>query len=98
MLVLTRNQGTAIYGGFGLTEVLEGTFEHKIEIVELGEQYGSFIANGLKINRVEKKGSVDNKALYKDLNVEALLAEKGKTVDDYRKEPVVSYVVSSVEE
>lgn len=65
---------------------------------ELGEQYGSFIANGLKINRVEKKGSVDNKALYKDLNVEALLAEKGKTVDDYRKEPVVSYVVSSVEE
>lgn len=65
---------------------------------ELGEQYGSFIANGLKVNRVEKKGSVDNKALYKDLNVEGLLASKGKTVDDYRKEPVVSYVVSSVEE
>jgi len=38
MLVLTRNQGTAIYGGVELTPDLEGTFEHKIEIVELGSK------------------------------------------------------------
>ena len=38
MLVLTRNQGTAIYGGVDLTPDLEGTFEHKIEIVELGSK------------------------------------------------------------
>jgi sRNA-binding carbon storage regulator CsrA len=35
MLILTRNEGTAIYGGESLTDDLEGTFEHKIEIAEL---------------------------------------------------------------
>jgi len=65
---------------------------------KLGEKYGSFVTTGLKVSRVEKKGAVDNKALYKELNVDSLLAERGKTIDDYRKEPVVSFVVSSVEE
>lgn len=35
MLILTRNEGTAIFGGTRLTDDLEGTFDHKIEIAEL---------------------------------------------------------------
>lgn len=65
---------------------------------DLGGRHGSFITNGVKVNRVEKKGAVDNQSLYKDLDVDGLLSQRGKTIDDYRKEAVVSFVVSSVEE
>lgn len=65
---------------------------------ELGDKYGSFTTSGLRVSRVEKKGAVDNKALYKELNVEGLLTERGKSIDDFRKEPVVSFVVNSIEE
>lgn len=65
---------------------------------DLGGRHGSFVTNGVKVARVEKKGAVDNQSLYKDLNVEGLLSERGKSIDDYRKEPVISFVVTSVEE
>jgi putative phage-type endonuclease len=65
---------------------------------DLGGRHGSFITNGVKVNRVEKKGAVDNQSLYKDLDVDGLLSQRGKTIDDYRKEAVVSFVVTSVEE
>lgn len=38
MLVLSRNEGSTIYGGVCLTDDLEETFDHKIEIAELGSR------------------------------------------------------------
>lgn len=65
---------------------------------ELGKQYGSFKTSRIKVTKVEKKGSVDNKVLFKELNVEGLLKGQGKSLDDYRKEGVISYNVSVIEE
>jgi len=65
---------------------------------ELGKEFGSFQTDRIKVTRVEKKGAVDNTALYKDVGVDALLAAKGKTMDDYRKEAVISYNTTIIEE
>ena len=64
---------------------------------QLGSEYGTFQAGNLKVTRIEKKGSVDSKKLYKEIDVESLLSSKGKTLDDYRKEPVISFNVTLVE-
>lgn len=75
MLVLTRNEGTAIYGGFGLTEDLDGTFEHKIEIVELGDKDWRRYAlirivwpNG-RIRTVRLDGFTDSHAINSDVSI-----------------------------
>lgn len=64
----------------------------------LGNEFGSFRSGRLKLSRIVKKGAVDNKKLYADLSVEALLAKAGKSIDDYRKGEVVSYSVTIVDE
>lgn len=64
----------------------------------LGKEYGSFRVGKIKVQRIEKRGSVDSKRLYKDIDLENLLSTKGVTLDDYRKEPVVSFNVSLIEE
>lgn len=65
---------------------------------ELGTEYGSFQTGRIKVTRVEKRGSVDHAAIYKAVGVEGLLSNLGKSVDDYRKEPVVSFNVTAIEE
>lgn len=64
----------------------------------LGKEFGSFQTGRMKVTKVEKKGSVDNKVLFKELDVDGLLKAKGKTIDDYRKEGVISYNVTAIEE
>lgn len=61
---------------------------------ELGEEFGSFKTGFITLKRIQKKGSVDNKRLYADLGVEEALKEQGKTIDDYRSDPVISYTVN----
>lgn len=63
---------------------------------QLGDEYGTFESGRIKVQRVEKKGSVDSKKLYKDIDLEGLLISKGKTLDEYRKESVIQYSVSFV--
>jgi putative phage-type endonuclease len=60
---------------------------------QLGDEYGTFESGRIKVQKVEKKGSVDSKKLYKDIDLDGLLVTKGKTLDDYRKESVVQYNV-----
>lgn len=64
---------------------------------ELGTEFGTFQTGNLKVTRTDKRGAVDSKKLYKDINLESLLSANGKTLDDYRKEPIVSFSVSVVE-
>ena len=61
---------------------------------ELGEEFGSFKTGFIKLKRIQKKGAVDNKRLYADLGVEDLLKSANKTVEDYRSEPVITYMVT----
>ena len=72
--------------------------EYDVLKKELGDEFGSFQTGRIKVTKVEKRGAVDNAALYKDVGVDDLLAAKGKTVDDYRKPPVISYNVTSIED
>lgn len=65
---------------------------------ELGTEFGSFQTGRIKVTRVEKRGSVNHSAIYKEVGVEKLLSEKGKSLDDYRKEAVVSFNVTAIEE
>lgn len=65
---------------------------------ELGAEFGTFQTGRIKVTRVEKRGSVDHAAVYKAVGVEELLSKQGKSVDDYRKEPVVSFNVTAIEE
>lgn len=65
---------------------------------ELGTEYGSFETGRIKVTRVEKRGSVDHAAVYKAVGVEKLLSELGRSIDDYRKEGVVSFNVTAIEE
>lgn len=65
---------------------------------ELGEEFGSFRTGKIKVLRVEKKGAVDHAAVYMAVGVEALLEGSGKSLDEYRKEPIVSYNVTPVKE
>jgi putative phage-type endonuclease len=63
---------------------------------ELGSEFGSFEAAGVKLQRIDKKGSVNSKTLYSDINLDKLLKEAGKTLDDYRNPGVVSFNVSFI--
>ena len=65
---------------------------------ELGEEFGSFRTGKIKVLRVEKKGAVDHAAVYRDFGVEALLESGGKSLDEYRKEPIISYNVTRAKE
>lgn len=64
---------------------------------ELGEEFGTFQTSRIKVVQIKKRGSVDNKAIFKDVGVEELLANQGKTLEDYRKSDVVSYLVKGLE-
>lgn len=61
---------------------------------ELGEEFGSFKTGFITFKRIQKKGAVDNKRLYADVGVEDALNKLGKTIDDYRSDPVISYTVN----
>lgn len=65
---------------------------------ELGTEYGTFQTGRIKVTRVEKRGSVDHTKVYKDVGVDELLSKIGKSLDDYRKESVVSFNVTAIEE
>lgn len=65
---------------------------------ELGEEHGSFQIGRIKLQRIDKKGSVDTKALYKDINLDGLLSGVNKTLDDYRKETVTSFTVTLIKD
>ena len=65
---------------------------------ELGTEFGTFQTGRIKVTRIEKKGSVDHTKVYKAVGVDELLSKIGKTLDDYRKEPVVSFNVTAIEE
>ena len=65
---------------------------------ELGSEFGSFQTGRIKVSKVEKKGAVDHAAIYKTVDVDSLLAAKGKTIDGFRKDPVISYIVKSIED
>lgn len=63
---------------------------------DLGNEFGSFEVGGVKLQRIDKKGSVNSKTLYSDINLDALLKAEGKTLDDYRNPGVVSFNVSFI--
>lgn len=65
---------------------------------ELGEEYGTFQTGRVKVTRIEKRGSVNHTAVYKAVGVEDLLAKSGKSLDDFRKEAIVSFNVTAIEE
>lgn len=64
----------------------------------LGTEFGTFQTGRIKVTRVEKRGAVDHAAIYKAVGVDELLSKQGKSVDDYRKEAVVSFNVTAIEE
>jgi putative phage-type endonuclease len=64
---------------------------------ELGAEFGSFQTERINVTKAEKKGAVDHTAIYKTVDVDGLLASKGKTMEDFRKEAVISYTVKSIE-
>ena len=65
---------------------------------ELGTEFGTFQTGRVKVTRVEKRGSVDHAAVYKAIDAETLLARAGKSLDDFRKEVVISFNVTAIEE
>jgi putative phage-type endonuclease len=65
---------------------------------ELGSEFGSFRTGRIEVLKVEKKGAVDHAAIYKAVDVDSLLAAKGKSVEAFRKDPVISYIVKSAKD
>lgn len=63
----------------------------------LGEELGSFQTGRIKVTKVEKRGAVDHNAIYETVDVDGLLAAKGKSMEDFRKDSVITYTVKSIE-
>jgi putative phage-type endonuclease len=92
----TKRMAELLFESILLKEKLE-PIEAEISALKkkMGEAHGSFASTYFDLKRVQKKGSVDNKRLYADVGVEKLLMQMGKSLDDYRGEPVVSYSIIS---
>lgn len=89
-----------LYGLIKAAEVEIAPLKEEFDALkkELGTEYGTFETGLIRVQRIDKKGSVDSKVLYKDIDLEKLLSAKGKTLDDYRKESVVSFNVTLIGE
>jgi putative phage-type endonuclease len=64
---------------------------------KVGTEHGSCTNGAVKISRIERKGSVDYKAVFEELNLNELLESKGRTLDSYRKKATVAYQVEILE-
>lgn len=64
---------------------------------KIGTEYGSCTNGIVKIARIERKGTVDYKSVFEELNLNELLESKGRTLDSYRKKATVAYQVEILE-
>lgn len=64
---------------------------------EVGKEHGTCTNGIVKISRIERKGSVDYKAILDDMNLDELLESKGRTLDSYRRKATVAFQVEIVE-